>query len=38
MSERFLNEKLGGGGRARWRVAVETLATIWVRALYGTGA
>jgi hypothetical protein len=35
MSERLLNEKLGGGRPARWQPVVETLAAIWVRTLYG---
>jgi AcrR family transcriptional regulator len=35
MSERYLNEKLGGDGRRAWRPAVDTLVTIWQRALYG---
>ena len=34
MSERYLNDKLGDGRRA-WRPAVDTLVTIWQRALYG---
>jgi AcrR family transcriptional regulator len=37
MSEGFLNEKLGRGGRD-WKPAVDTLATIWERALYGRTA
>jgi len=35
MSERFLNEKLGRDSRTDWRPVVDTLATIWQRALYG---
>jgi len=35
MSERYLNEKLGGDGKRAWRPAVDTLVTIWQRALYG---
>jgi TetR/AcrR family transcriptional regulator, ethionamide resistance regulator len=35
MSERFLNEKLGRDHRADWRPVVDTLTTIWQRALYG---
>jgi TetR/AcrR family transcriptional regulator, ethionamide resistance regulator len=35
MSERFLNEKLGRGGRADWRPVIETLTRIWLRVLYG---
>jgi AcrR family transcriptional regulator len=34
MSERVLNEKLGRGS-GDWRPVVDTLATIWQRALYG---
>ncbi len=35
MSEGFLNEKLGREPQGDWRTAVDTLATIWQRALYG---
>jgi TetR/AcrR family transcriptional regulator, ethionamide resistance regulator len=35
MSERFLNEKLGRDHSADWRSVVDTLTTIWQRALYG---
>jgi len=35
MSEGVLNEKLGRDHRADWRAVVDTLATIWQRALYG---
>jgi TetR/AcrR family transcriptional regulator, ethionamide resistance regulator len=34
MSERVLNEKLGRGSGS-WRPVIDTLATIWQRALYG---
>jgi hypothetical protein len=34
MSEQVLNEKLGRGS-GDWRPVVDTLATIWQRALYG---
>jgi AcrR family transcriptional regulator len=34
MSEQVLNEKLGRGS-GDWRTVVDTLATIWQRALYG---
>ena len=35
MSERFLNEKLGRDHHTDWRPVIDTLATIWQRALYG---
>ena len=35
MSEQVLNEKLGRGS-GDWQPVVDTLATIWQRALYGT--
>jgi AcrR family transcriptional regulator len=35
MSEGFLNEKLGREPPGDWRRTVDTLATLWQRALYG---
>jgi len=35
MSESFLNEKLGREPQRDWRNTIDTLATIWQRALYG---
>jgi len=35
MSEHFLNERLGHGGRRNWRPVVDTLSKIWLRTLYG---
>ncbi len=35
MSEGFLNQKFGREPRRDWRPAADTLATIWLRALYG---
>ena len=35
MSESFLNEKLGREPQGDWRRTVDTLATLWQRALYG---
>lgn len=36
MSEAVLNEKLGDGTNRDWEPVIDTLATIWQRALYGT--
>jgi len=38
MSEGFLNQKFGREPRCDWRPAADTLATIWLRALYSTEA
>lgn len=35
MSEAYLNDQLGRGGRRDWRRAIEPLVTIWQRTLYG---
>ncbi len=35
MSEAVLNEKLGNGRDRDWEPAIDALATIWQRALYG---
>lgn len=35
MSERYLSEHLGRRSQSDWRPVVETLVTIWQRALYG---
>jgi AcrR family transcriptional regulator len=35
MSESFLNERLGRDPQGDWRHAIDTLATIWERTLYG---
>ena len=35
MSESFLNERLGRGGRHDWRPVIDTLSKIWLRTLYG---